>query len=30
MRREMFGVLRVSPEGFESVTQVARGDDGSF
>ena len=30
MGREMFGVLRVSPEGFESVTQVARGDDGSF
>ena len=30
MRRELFGVRRVSPEGFESVTMVARGDDGSF
>ena len=30
MGRELFGVRRVSPEGFESVTQVARGDDGSF
>jgi len=30
MRRELFGIRRVSPEGFESVTMVARGDDGSF
>ena len=30
MRRELFGVRRVSPEGFESVTMVARGNDGSF
>ena len=30
MRRKLFGVGRVSPEGFESVTTVARGDDGSF
>ena len=30
MRRELFGVQRVSPDGFESVTMVARGDDGSF